>query len=832
MTEHNSHGLNNKETIAVNGVAEQYHHLSVADQEKIRHLLAKYAYPKQNYIHSIHVCEILNISKAELTRWKEDGRLIVAHRKEFRKWGKVLESDYFDPKDLLIDELTLENWRLQDKGQLFSTDDEKRNAHWNQILAKLRENGIIFNGKWYKVYEHDIDGFIIKTRHEIKSDITIDNFKGMKATINELLLAGEEINIALVKDRLEQKIASYALTPQERVYLLQSMALDYKTRSPHDISSNTFNNLCATILQPLLKKRQAIDIINLLQIDKYEQSFPVARSMKRNIHIITGPTNSGKTWQALETLKQAKSGVYLAPLRLLALEIYEKLIESGVPCNLVTGEEHIIDPLAQHTASTVEMMNMDKPVEVAVIDEFQMLYDQQRGWAWTAALTGVPAKDVFIVGSKQALPISQKLFEKIEETTDLTEKERLSPLSVENKLVSLNDLKKGDAIIAFSRKDVLSYASLLRKKKFKVSTIYGALSPEVRRHQAELFANGTHDIVVSTDAIGMGLNLPITRVLFATIEKYDGVAVRRLTDTEIHQIAGRAGRYGIHEKGFVSLLQNKANHHSDLEYVKKVLEHQPPVYHDPLNVAPNHWHIQQLSNVLKEKNLKKILIYFSSMTNDSIFQHANLEHMCLLYDEIVNEIKPFSLITQYKLVCAPVNAHETDVVYYYQGLLNKLEKGEKVRFHFPGYTRENSPSYLEQAELDTKKLTLFMWLSHHFDLIDTDNVFKIREALSIYVSRALTRQNTQAFSKMIGEDNFSSNHGKNHGGHMKTNRNRNKNRNNINDNHYSHDNDDDDFNPYASDHANNGNFHHKKKNKAKNKHKGKNNPASPVYVKN
>jgi ATP-dependent RNA helicase SUPV3L1/SUV3 len=784
--------------------------LGEAEQQKVQHLLAKYAYPKQNYIHSIHVCEILNISKTELARWKDDGRLKVAHSKSFRKWGKTLESDYFNPEDLLINEATLENWRLQDKGQLFSTDDEKRNGHWNQILAKLRESGIIFNGKWHKVYEHDIDGFIIKTRHEIKSDITIDNFKSMKATISELLLAANETNTALVKQRLEEKIISYALTEQERVFLLKSLELDYKTRSPHDISSNTFNTLCTTILQPLLKKRQAVDIINLLQIDKYEQSFPVARSMKRKIHIITGPTNSGKTWQALETLKQAKSGVYLAPLRLLALEIYEKLIESGVPCNLVTGEEHIIDPLAQHTASTVEMMNVEKPVEVAIIDEFQMLYDQQRGWAWTAALTGVPAQDVFIVGSKQALPITRKLFEKIGETVDFTEKERLSPLSVEKKLVSLNDLKKGDAIIAFSRKDVLSYASLLRKKKFKVSTIYGALSPEVRRHQAELFANGTHDIVVSTDAIGMGLNLPINRVLFATIEKYDGVAVRRLTDTEIHQIAGRAGRYGIHEEGFVSLLQNKANHHSDLDYVTKVLEHQPPVYHDPLNVAPNNWHIQQLSNVLKEKSLKKILIYFSSMTNDSIFQHANLDHMCLLYDEIVHEIKPFSLITQYKLVCAPVNAHEPDLVYYYQGLLTKLQKGEKVHFHFPGYTRENSPSYLEQAELDTKKLTLFMWLGHHFPLIDTSNVFKIREALSIYVSRALTRQNTQAFSKMIGEDNFSSG-GKNRHCHG-------------NKNH-----EDYDFNPYSNNHGNEV-YHHKKKNK--NKGKGKKKIASQGQVKN
>ena len=660
-----------------------------------------------------------------------------------------MKSNEIVTKNSSVSAEMLEKWRLLDEGKLFATPDEKRNKQWNKILADLRHEDISFDGSWFKIVSHDFDGYTIKTRLEIESDIRIDNFKSIKSTLAEIREKSLVLEVDKVKAALERKIESFELDQSERTFLLKNLSLEYKNKKLFDIKSNTFNSLTQKILEPLNRLRQATRIINTLQIDKYENSFPLARSMHRQINIIVGPTNSGKTWEALERLKAAKSGIYLAPLRLLALEIYEKLTEYGVPCNLITGEEHIIHPDAQHTAATVEMFDSQKAVEVAIIDEFQMLYDKQRGWAWTAAMVGVPAQEVFVIGAYQALPITQKLFEKIGEKYQVIEKERLYRLTVMNSLVSLNDLKKGDAIIAFSRKDVLSYATVLRKKKFKVSVIYGALSPEVRRRQAELFANGMHDIVVSTDAIGMGLNLPISRILFGTIRKYDGEQVRELNATEIHQIAGRAGRYGIHEEGFVSLLQNKVNQKSDLTVVKHTLGNLPPVYKDPLSVAPNNWHIQKLSEILKETNLKKILIYFSSMTNDSIFQHANLEHMCLIYDRLDVYLKKFPLLEQYKLVCAPVSEHEEEVISYYAHILVKLARNEPLSFSSPSYTQEKTPAYLERAEEDTKKLTLYMWLSHYYKNMETDNIPQIRKDLSNYVSRALTSQNMESFSKMI-----------------------------------------------------------------------------------
>ena len=136
-----------------------------------------------------------------------------------------------------------------------------------------------------------------------------------------------------------------------------------------------------------------------LSQNAYLESFTQARLLQRHHHFYLGPTNSGKTYNALIALQNAKSGVYLAPLRLLAMEIRDRLVAAGVPCNLITGEERVLMEGAQHTASTIEMMNQSKPVEVAIIDEIQMLQDPDRGSAWTAALVGVPAKLVFVCGS-------------------------------------------------------------------------------------------------------------------------------------------------------------------------------------------------------------------------------------------------------------------------------------------------------------------------------------------------------------------------------------------------------------------------------------------------
>ena len=291
----------------------------------------------------------------------------------------------------------------------------------------------------------------------------------------------------------------------------------------------------------------------------YADGFAKARAIKRHHHFYLGPTNSGKTHQAIQALVAAKSGVYLAPLRLLAMEIRDRLMAAGVPCNLVTGEERVIILGAQHTASTIEMMNPNKQVDVAVIDEIQMLQDPDRGSAWTAALIGAPARQVFVCGANSVTAPCLQALDLLNETYEITRLERMTPLILEEasicgarytKLKLKNQLKKGDAIIAFSRKDVLTFSARFRQWGFGVASIYGALSPEVRRTESDRFNSGAADILVATDAIGMGLNLPIQRVIFANIHKFDGSASRLLNATEVRQIAGRAGRHGIYPTGF------------------------------------------------------------------------------------------------------------------------------------------------------------------------------------------------------------------------------------------------------------------------------------------
>ncbi len=283
-------------------------------------------------------------------------------------------------------------------------------------------------------------------------------------------------------------------------------------------------------------------------------------SFNRNVPAIdyfAGPTNSGKTHAAIELLREAESGVYLAPLRLLALEIHERLNDLGVDASLVTGEERVVNPAARHISATVEMADLKREVELAVIDEAQMLADEQRGWAWTLAVAGVRAKRIVLCGSEDGVAAARQLAQRLGIELTVRRFERKNPLQVVD-AVALMALRPGDAVIAFSRNAVVELQSQIRRNGRPTAAIYGSLSPAVRRREAERFRTGEADVLVATDAIGLGLNLPIRRLIFAAVEKYDGETMRPLTPPEIRQIAGRAGRYGIHEEGQVTTLDPRS----------------------------------------------------------------------------------------------------------------------------------------------------------------------------------------------------------------------------------------------------------------------------------
>ena len=287
--------------------------------------------------------------------------------------------------------------------------------------------------------------------------------------------------------------------------------------------------------------------------DNYVDLYPAARSMSRHFVLHIGPTNSGKTHDAIEDLIQADNGIYLAPLRLLAYEQYERMNRAECPCSLVTGEEQFIIEGADHQSSTIEMLSLQKHYNVAVIDEAQMIADDARGGAWTAAIMGVCASRIHVCAAPEA---EKRIIEIIKDCGDdyeIIRHRRMTPLVYEEKTFRFpEDVRAGDALIVFSRSNVHAVAAQLKNRRIACSIIYGALPYDVRHRQAELFADGTNDVVVATDAIGMGMNLPIRRVVLMETAKFDGFTRRPLRYEEIRQIVGRAGRYGIYDTGYAA----------------------------------------------------------------------------------------------------------------------------------------------------------------------------------------------------------------------------------------------------------------------------------------
>ncbi|PIA45013.1 hypothetical protein AQUCO_01700518v1 [Aquilegia coerulea] len=276
--------------------------------------------------------------------------------------------------------------------------------------------------------------------------------------------------------------------------------------------------------------------------------YPNARKKKRNVFLHVGPTNSGKTYHALKRLQESSSGMYCGPLRLLAWEVSERLNKAKVPCDLLTGQERVEVEGAKHKAVTVEMADVSSDCECAVIDEIQMVGCRSRGFSFTRALLGIPADELHLCGDPAVVPLIQEILEVTDDSVKIQYYERLSPLvPSKTPLRSFSDIKTGDCIVTFSRREIYRIKRKIEDKgKHLCSVVYGSLPPETRTRQATMFNDegNEFDVLVASDAIGMGLNLNISRIIFSTLEKFDGTEMRKLTVPEIKQIAGRAGRYG------------------------------------------------------------------------------------------------------------------------------------------------------------------------------------------------------------------------------------------------------------------------------------------------
>jgi len=265
------------------------------------------------------------------------------------------------------------------------------------------------------------------------------------------------------------------------------------------------------------------------------------QNSSKKIIALLGPTNTGKTHDAIERMLEYESGIFGLPLRLLAREVYEKCVKKiGVnKVALITGEEKIIPNSASFFICTVESMPKDKIVDFVAIDEIQMCADKGRGHIFTERLFYARGMRLtMFLGSQVMKSIIRNLVEDVE----FLKKERFSKLSYGGyKKVSRLDGKT--AIIAFSIEEVYAIAELVRRQKGGAAVIMGSLSPKTRNSQVELYQSGDVDYLVATDAIGMGLNMDIEKIYFSNLKKFDGKKTRRLNLVELSQIAGRAGRY-------------------------------------------------------------------------------------------------------------------------------------------------------------------------------------------------------------------------------------------------------------------------------------------------
>lgn len=478
-----------------------------------------------------------------------------------------------------------------------------------------------------------------------------------------------------------------------------------------------------------------------VSLSLYPESFPVASRMKRKFIAVLGPTNSGKTHKAMESLAQAADGVYLAPLRLLALENYERLEEQGVQVSLITGEERRLREGATHVASTIEMLDLRKPVEVAVIDEIQMLDDRDRGSAWTAAVCGVPAQVVYLVGSLTARAAIESLVGRLGGELEIHELTRKSPLVVESEPVnSIKDLKKGDALIAFSRREVLAWRDQLQAAGLSVAVIYGSLSPEVRRAQAKRFRDGLVDVLVATDAVGMGLNLPVRRVIFTTAVKFDGVDEDTIPAWLAQQIGGRAGRFGLHEEGYVAGWGEKT-HRMVRKLMSAKLESQPT---QGFLVAPTIDQLGQISVATSEKRLEKLLALFTSHidVHDEFFLPADLQEQkerAVWLDNL-----PMSLEDRFLFASVPISTKVQQLKEAWESWARNVAINKKSRITLERF--DNTRSTLLEAEDACKKYSAYAWLAYRMPELfpDGEAAVDLARHTSIQIDAMLQAQNARA----------------------------------------------------------------------------------------
>lgn len=443
------------------------------------------------------------------------------------------------------------------------------------------------------------------------------------------------------------------------------------------------------------KLRKAI--LSMVQTDA-EMEYSDALAMDRHFILHVGGTNSGKTYESIERLKQAQNGVYAGPLRLLALEIYDKLYAAGVPVSMVTGEEQVVDPDARVTSSTVEMVDIRQIYDVAVIDEAQMIADPFRGHVWSRLVMGIKAREIHVCLAPEAEKIICTILDNCDADYEIVRHVRNTELIFEEEPFDIEtDVQRGDALVLFSKRAVLDVAARLEMNDISVSVIYGSLPPQIRKKQFEMFLAGETEVVVATDAIGLGVNLPIRRIVFMENMKFDGQVKRFLNEFEVRQIAGRAGRRGMYDQGFVTTTGEAA------------LVHLKEAYHMNHSIEYARIGFPQILLEIDQPIDTILTQWYQIKPSMDVYRKIDIGDYVTKYKALLpikDEIDGFEdKQTLFALISCDVDLKNNQCIELWKEYCRTYTAGPSVRF--PEWDRVHGETGLERAEIYYKMLDLY-----------------------------------------------------------------------------------------------------------------------------
>ena len=677
----------------------------------------------------------------------------------FREWVRIKRENHEETQIFIKERFDFEVKQNQLKCQCTACTGAYRNEIKEivlkasiELIEKTRENfaqradhSLEESSNIFATLKKDIEQNIQKSRYRLKRRAYINLEGQIKGILKKNFLHSTEIFLDREK-KVQDYLTNYLLDEGFNEDLVDEK--EYKKffnqlqlglwRHPNHVLRE-FKKVIRSLM--ILKRK---DISGKI-LQNYLGEFWIhsqARILKRKIIYHLGPTNSGKTYHAIEALAQAEKGCYLAPLRLLAAELFDTMNSKGIITTLLTGEEVIEVEGATHYSSTIEMARLQERFDCCIIDEIQMITDPQRGWAWTRAFINIFAQEVHVCGDGSVLELVEQIVGLCDDELEIRNYERMTDLKVKSDPVPLSRLERSDALVVFSRRSALKYKRDLESLGFKVSIVYGRLSPEVRREQARKFDNGDTDIIVSTDAIAMGMNLPIRRIIFSTLSKFIDSQEIPISNSEIKQISGRAGRYKRFPLGEVSVLSKVENGIAKIkEAINTVLPQQSKCM-----VGPDLDIFAQVNKALADNNLKEFglsefLRLFNTMTFKKPFYCVDLKEMIELAEmvEDADSKNNLSMAEIFGFSCAPVNLGLVEHIQYYVWILNNFVHARPINHEPVDYTSSN----IDYLETSIKCVELYQWLARHFN---NKHFSYVEESLLNNKIQAVERLN-----KLLGE---------------------------------------------------------------------------------